>query len=560
METLYEKASLILNPGVYDTSKVYATKPFDGSGDLTFTRSNDTATRVASNGLIEKVRTNLILQSNSFNTTWYLSGAVLTSGQAGYDGTTNAWLLDKNATQGRVTQSISQSGIQTLSVYAKKGTSEFLRMFVNGPNSSIYFNLNDGSVQSSASIVSGKSTDVGGGWYRCEVAFDGTTTAVNIYPAESGSTAGTSGNVYIQDAQLETGDIATDYIPTTTAAVSVGPVANLPRLNYPINSDGSVGCPSLLLEPQRQNLANWSEDFSQSYWGSATITKNVSVSPDGYINADNLATTSGLGNGLIRIFNINSSTQYVFTIYAKSNGATSFKMRLFDGSTGQANTETKTVNSEWQRFDITRTSGSSTSQLRFDLYDNNGDLLIYGAQFEAGAYATSYIPTLGASVTRGADACSKTGIGSLIGQTEGTLFVDTNKEMDATLERIFSIYSTTSPTFDNITISKTTINTISVGVRKNNVLNAYAPSFTGTIRKLALAYSTASNGLALYVNGTQLFLNTDSGNFSTTLSEIYIGSLRPSISTSDLYNDGINQVLLFKTRLTNQELQDLTTL
>jgi hypothetical protein len=48
-------------------------------------------------------------------------------------------------------------------------------------------------------------------------------------------------------------DIATDYIPTTTTAVSVGPVANLPRLNYPINSDGSVGCPSLLLEPQRTN-------------------------------------------------------------------------------------------------------------------------------------------------------------------------------------------------------------------------------------------------------------------------------------------------------------------
>jgi hypothetical protein len=59
METLYEKASLILNPGVYDTSKVYATKPFDGSGDLTFTRSNDTATRVGPDGLIEKVRTNL---------------------------------------------------------------------------------------------------------------------------------------------------------------------------------------------------------------------------------------------------------------------------------------------------------------------------------------------------------------------------------------------------------------------------------------------------------------------------------------------------------------------
>jgi hypothetical protein len=66
-------------------------------------------------------------------------------------------------------------------------------------------------------------------------------------------------NAWLQNAQLETGDIATDYIPTTTTAVSVGPVANLPRLNYPINSDGSVGCPSLLLEPQRTNVVPYSE-------------------------------------------------------------------------------------------------------------------------------------------------------------------------------------------------------------------------------------------------------------------------------------------------------------
>jgi hypothetical protein len=48
----------------------------------------------------------------------------------------------------------------------------------------------------------------------------------------------------------------------------------------------------------------------------------------------------------------------------------------------------------------------------------------WGVQIEAGAYATSYIPTLGAAVTRGADACIKTGISSLIGQTEGTMFVE----------------------------------------------------------------------------------------------------------------------------------------
>jgi hypothetical protein len=54
------------------------------------------------------------------------------------------------------------------------------------------------------------------------------------------------------------------------------------------------------------------------------------------------------------------------------------------------------------------------------------NLYVYGAQLEAGSYATSYCPTLAAAVTRGADAASKTGISSLIGQTEGTLFAEIN--------------------------------------------------------------------------------------------------------------------------------------
>ena len=67
MSSFYEDASLVMIPSGYKTSKVYSAKPTDGAGDLTFTRSNDTATRVNSAGLIEKVRTNLILQSNSFS-------------------------------------------------------------------------------------------------------------------------------------------------------------------------------------------------------------------------------------------------------------------------------------------------------------------------------------------------------------------------------------------------------------------------------------------------------------------------------------------------------------
>jgi hypothetical protein len=52
-----------------------------------------------------------------------------------------------------------------------------------------------------------------------------------------------------------------------------------------------------------------------------------------------------------------------------------------------------------------------------------GVYLAYGAQLEQGSL-TSYIPTYGTSVTRSKDSCIKTGISSLIGQTEGTLFAE----------------------------------------------------------------------------------------------------------------------------------------
>jgi hypothetical protein len=56
--SFFSEASLAMIPSGYKTSKVYSAIPTSGDGDLTFSRSNDTATRVGPDGLIEKVRTN----------------------------------------------------------------------------------------------------------------------------------------------------------------------------------------------------------------------------------------------------------------------------------------------------------------------------------------------------------------------------------------------------------------------------------------------------------------------------------------------------------------------
>ena len=76
---------------------------------------------------------------------------------------------------------------------------------------------------------------------------------VYTQPIGDDNTSASSGFcIYIQDAQLESGLIATDVIETTTTAVSAGLLGDMPRLDY----SGGASCPSLLLEPSRTNIVD----------------------------------------------------------------------------------------------------------------------------------------------------------------------------------------------------------------------------------------------------------------------------------------------------------------
>ena len=93
----YNKASIVLIPSGSKTGTIFSQKPTNGDGDFDFTRSTS-ATRVNADGLIEKETQNLLLQSNSFDTSWINSGTISkTSGQSGYDGSSDAWLLTKSS-------------------------------------------------------------------------------------------------------------------------------------------------------------------------------------------------------------------------------------------------------------------------------------------------------------------------------------------------------------------------------------------------------------------------------------------------------------------------------
>jgi hypothetical protein len=572
--SLFTESSLCLVPSGVKDGKVYSIKPTDGSGDLTFTRTGDTATRIAPNGLIEKVRTNYLLQSNSFDTTWLATDATITSGATDPNGGTTAWTLANTAASGIIQQAVTLTGLRTVSIYAKQGTHRYLYFGAyvgSGTQSYQVFDLQDGVITDGAL---GRIQSVGGGWYRCtSFGADGTTGGVQIFPSNNSLGAGTtSGNIQIWKCQYESGDIATDYIATTTAAVSVGPVANVPRLDYLGSS-----CPRLILEPQRTNVITNNNDFATGA-ANVTVLSNNATSPEGYQNADLITGDAGT---LTKVTNFNgaSAGAYTLSVFAKYNtqqwiqlgagGIASFAN--FDIQNGVVGTTNATSSIEdygsgWYRCSLNMVSGTPLSHYvgiitngtsaRLSTTASTGSFWAYGIQSEIGAYPTSVVPTLAASVTRGADLASKTGISSLIGQTEGTLFVEF--VVDSSSSPTMAFFVSAAGVFDN-----------AIWIQQNASDSVIFRVFSGTTEQCSITKTGLTNGqtvkiagaykandFVLYVNGVQV--GTDnSGTIPSSLSQLEIGSYA-EVGSPYNQNRPVSQALLFKTRLSNADLAALT--
>ena len=558
MSSFYDDASLVVIPSGYKTSKVYAEKPTDGSGDLTFTRTGDTATRVNSAGLIEKVRTNLVTYSEDFtNAAWNNVNQVTITANAGVspNGTTTADRLLSTGSSWFFSRIISlTSGTPyTISVYVKSNTasSQTFRLF--GNNSDFSSNLTATT-----------------SWQR--FSFTITASIGSLAQGIARDSSNSAVDLLVWGFQLETGDVPTAYIPTTTAAVSVGPVANVPRLDYL----GST-CPRLLLEPQRTNNALYSEQLDNAAWTkqNTTVTANVVTSPSGYQDADKLVETSATG---VHRASVSSAATLngTYSFFAKSGERTKVAIlsttidlgfdlsngTLIDLGSGTSGGKIENYGNGWYRCSLPQASGIVALALAlldnannvFYAGDGTSGAYFWGAQLEAATYATSYIPTLASASTRSADACSKTGISSLIGQTEGTVFVEfkrvpkgVNYQAVVTLQGASSAYL--------IEMYFGSANTLLAAVYNSGqqFQSATSALSEGTY-KAALAYK--ENDFAFYLNGVQI--STDNSGTVPALSTFNLGDFTYSAGLPQ--NDGINQALLFKTRLTNAELAELTTL
>ena len=590
--SIYDKASLVLIPSGTKTSKVYSQKPVNGDGDFTFSRST-AATRVNADGNIEKETQNLINYSNTFSTGWVQDRILsATSGQAGYDGTNDAWFVVPTnvITYHTIRQSSSQTGVVTISVYAKAETYDGILLYSSSNTNGKFFNVSNGTLGDDfgSNVIDATITDVGNGWYRCSVTLNKTGTGnVEVLLSSDGVSTYTFagdgvGGVYIQDFQLEQGLVARDYIETTTAAVEGGITDNVPRLDY---TDSS--CPALLLEPQRTNVYTHSEYFEGWTKNNAVTTINATTSPEGLQNAIKLAGSAANGQHTLYYVNLGTNTTYSHSAfykageysyaYMRAGGNTNDPYVIYDltdqsviGSAACTH-DIESVGNDWYRITMTPNSASGVQATNLMFLPSSGYTLdsinipsftgdgtsggyIYGAQLEAGSYATSYIPTYGTSVTRNADDCRITGISDIVSSSEYTLFWEGSHIPTGEYNSFATIFNNSA------------VNQSSRFYRNNTDNQIYAAAFisgssvtigSGVTDEYAkCAFRVKSGDFALYVNGSLVGSNTSTMTPSATLDSISMQYFYSSQS----FDQRTDQFMFFNQALSNEELATLTTI
>lgn len=303
-----------------------------------------------------------------------------------------------------------------------------------------------------------------------------------------------AGTLYSVIPNTTTGDLSVTRATGATRVNSAGAIEtvgnNVPRIDY---SNGT--CPSILVEPQRTN----------SLLNSATVANQT------IITGAVAYTLSFYGTGTITLSGTHTATV------------------VGTGTTRKTYTFTPTAG-----ILVLTVSGTCTR-----------------GQLEAGSYATSEIPTTSSIVTRNADVISKTGISSLIGQTEGTVFVDVNINNFASQTInpvIFSLFGNATIYMQMFASGYAEI-IYSTGAGTQAYL--YWGSVTNGRHKIGLGYK--ANDFVLYIDGVQIA--TDTSGSVDTLSSFYLGYNNSTFNPTANYN----LTALWQTRLTNSQLQTLTT-
>jgi hypothetical protein len=362
---------------------------------------------------------------------------------------------------------------------------------------------------------------------------------------------------------------------------------NIPRFDHDPVTLASRG---LLIEESRTNLLVRSEEFNDAAWikVNTSVTANSVTSPRGTLTADTLVRSgtsiallasadlvagavsltssiyakAGTQNFLVAQVNINNGTSASFITFDLTNGTVGTRQDLINSIAFTA--VATNVGNGWYRCSVTFTGGSTNSTVLFGAASNannrdgtnGGTIFIWGAQLEAGSFATSYIPTTTGSVVRSADVCTFTGadFNRFYNSTSGTLLSEASiSNLIGSNRGIVQIDSGT-----NLSVMRHVYGLPEGGFR--SLIRASGDTATelstilgtaSTIQKRIIAYEGTS--FASVTNGGAVA--TATRTMPTGLNAMKIGNL----ADGSFYLSGhIAAIRFYKKRLPNAKIQALT--
>ena len=367
---------------------------------------------------------------------------------------------------------------------------------------------------------------------------------------------------------------------------------NTLRLDYSPTTGAALG---VLVEEQRTNLLTYSEQFDNAAWvkSESSVTSGDAIAPDGTLTADKVTETAATSQHTVtQSQSVVNGTTYTYSVYLKaaelgyallgtSGSGLPFTVISVDLSTGAVSTGTGTplnafavdVGNGWWRagFSIASTFSASANLLVYlsqdGIYANRSHtgtlgagIYLWGAQLEAGAFATSYIPTVASQVTRAADQISILTSAFPYSATEGTVVFEGGVQGANAVDNRLAMISNASASERSIDINLTisTLRIASTTVVATVSTGNCAPTNTNTVgqpMKVAGAYK--QDDFAACLDGGAVATDTSGAVPAPgAATDLYIGRF----STGIRYLNGhIKRLAYYASRKDNSTLQVLST-
>jgi hypothetical protein len=374
---------------------------------------------------------------------------------------------------------------------------------------------------------------------------------------------------------------------------------NVPRLDF----DPITGVfRAVIIEPAVTSFAPTSEDFASASWDKQEVTVGTSVtSPRGTATAQPIVPSTNNAGQALTHTTTRASGVWTSSIHAQAAGyshicliayinTTNWVRLTFNVTTG-ALTETlsgggstftaltarpfQTAGFGYNRFGMSFNSASSNFAIGYApansatpaagdfgwpefAGDGTSGVRMFGAQLESGSRMTSYVPVSSASATRNADAITLSAAGGVVGQAEGTIYARANVRplASAAARRIVNIRVDGSNVISIDASTTSQVYEYSVSTSGTTVAGITSGAIAGPVQ-VAGAYKT--DDFAFVINGS--VIGTDTSGAIPNLSATALGlGVRADAAASTHLDGNLFVVALFPVRLTNTQLQALTTL